>query len=75
MLNVESGAEVFDGFDDAVAVAEFGDFNRDSTGEMVFVGNVAPDMDVANSGYVGNVFDRGLEFFVFEALWGGLHEN
>ena len=76
VLDVEAGtAEVFDGFNNAIAVAEFGDFDSDSTREIVFVGSVAPDVDVADSGHVGDRFDGGLEFVVVEALRGGLHED
>lgn len=58
VLDVEAGvAEVFDGFDDAVAVAELGNFHGDPASEVVFVRGVAPDVDVADGGHVGDLFD------------------
>jgi len=39
VLDVEAGtAEVFDGFDDAVAVAEFSDLDGDSTSQVMSFG-------------------------------------
>ena len=76
VLDVEtSAAEVFDGFDDAVAVAEFGDLDGDSAGEVVFGWGVAPHVDVADGGYVGNGFDGGLELVLVEFFRGRLHED
>ena len=76
VLDVEVGtAEVFDGFDDSVAVAEFGDLDGDAAGEVVFVRGVAPDVDVANAGHVRDGSDGGLELVVVEVFRGGLHED
>ncbi|MBI1314412.1 hypothetical protein GC176_24210 [bacterium] len=58
MLNVEAGVpEVFDDFDDAVAVAEFRNLDGDVAGEMVFVRGAAPDVDVADRNQVADSFD------------------